>query len=174
MGASRNEFNIVAFDPGGTIGWTRLLVDRNLFCDPNNPNWLGAILKWKTGELQGTEHEQIAKCLRLIHVARFEPMPFVSDCSFVSEDFELTQIMGGKELVSPVRINAVLEWELAKQGLKLNYQSRSMRTNTTSVRLRRWGFKTKGKDSFASFQHAIVHLRRLKKEADKRPWQPKR
>ena len=98
-------------------------------------------------------------------------------CDVVSEDFELVQTIGGKNLLSPVRINAVLDWICqTKFGLKLQTQRRTMRTSVTPDRLREFGFDGRwtktgnGKDKFAAMQHAIVWLRRQKELSRSRPW----
>lgn len=103
----------------------------------------------------------------------------ISRGDIVSEDFELTQLIGGANLLSPVRINAVLEYECQRWGLQLNKQRRSLRTSVTPERLEMYGFKppgrrwsktSKGKDAFAAMQHAVVWLRRLKEQTRGRPW----
>lgn len=107
----------------------------------------------------------------LVVVCRDQYAAFLS-MEVVSEDFELTQMVGSKEnLLSPVRINSVLGWECHKRAIKFSLQSRSLRTNVTRGRLAAFGFEGKfRKDEFAAMQHGIVKLRRMKKEANRRPW----
>jgi len=82
------------------------------------------------------------------------------------------QTIGGRDLLSPVRINAVLAHYCQKYyALQLNLQSRTMRTNQTKERLQEWGFAPwKGKDSFAAMQHAVTWIRRVKQRANERSW----
>lgn len=186
MSKSPNEYHLVVYDPGGTIGWTHFVLDCKAFSRPEH-KVLRYIKSWDCGEFTGQEHEQEESAVRLIREARFGEMPFVSDTDIVSEertdivseDFELTQTIGGKNLLSPVRINAVLEWECRRAGLVLHLQRRTLRTSVTPTRLTRYGFDNngkqwtttgKGKDAFAAMQHSIVWLRRIKDISRSKPW----
>lgn len=182
IGAKPNRFHLVTFDPGGTIGWTHFIVHFRAFSRPEN-KVLRYIEAWECGEFTGSEFEQIGDALNLINEARWGPMPYVSKVDVVTEDFDLVQTVGGKELVSPLRINAVLDWMcLTKFSLPLIYQKRQARTQITVERLQLFGFDNplrrdgrwvstgRGKDAFAAMQHALTWLRHLKREADRRPW----
>lgn len=192
MSRNLDEYHLVAFDPGGRIGWAHLIVNIRAFTDRRN-KVLANVEDWDCGEFEGPELEQCKEASRLIWRARFGEMPYNSPTSVilsvplqrgdvVSEDFELTQRVGGHNLLSPVRINAILDFECDRWGLKLNLQRRSMRTGVNPTRLKRFGFESpfrrngewstsgKGKDAFAAMQHAIVWLRRKKSKANKRPW----
>lgn len=191
MSRSPNEYNLVTFDPGGTIGWSHFVLSCRAFSRPEH-KVLRFVESWDCGEFSGSEHEQLEEAKRLIHRARFGEMPYVastdvvttgySRTDIVSEDFELTQTIGGKNLLGPVRINAVLDWECNQLGMKLTLQRRSMRTNVTPERLKLFGYSSpfrktgewsssgRGKDAFAAMQHAIVWLRRVKDESKSKPW----
>lgn len=173
-----NEYHLVVFDPGGTIGWAHFILDFRAFSRPEH-KVLGNLKSWDCGEFTGQETEQLSAAVALIRRAHFEPMPYTTTTHVVSEDFELTQLIGGKNLLSPVRINAVLDWECRKQGLQLELQKRQMRTQITPERLVLFGFQPpgkhwtttgKGKDAFAAMQHGLVKLRRVKDESRSRPW----
>lgn len=182
-----NELHSITFDPGGTIGWTHFVVDCHAFSRPEH-KVLANILSWNCGEFTGQEHEAIKKAVGLItrvHYSRPTENPGLfnnSRTQIVSEDFELTQLIGGENLLSPVRINAILGWECSKQGLTFELQRRQMRINITPERLRMFGFESpfrrsgewtktgKGKDAFAAMQHQIVKLRRLKLRSIEVPW----
>ncbi len=191
MAREENEYHIVAFDPGGTTGWGHIVLDYRAFSRPQNKA-LRWVKNWNCGEFTGPENAQVEQASRLIWRAKFGDMPFnsttdvvsagMSRADFLSEDFELTQQVGGNNLLSPVRINAKLDWVCHGWGLKLNLQKRSLRTNVTPERLLRFGFTSpmnrrgrwtttgRGKDAFSAMQHAIVWLRRVKQEARSRPW----
>lgn len=191
MSVNPNEYHLVTFDPGGTIGYSHFTLDIRAFTRPEN-KVLAHVTDWECGEFEGEENIQCASASRLIWQARFGDMPFnnptdvlssgLSKSDILSEDFELTQMIGGKNLLSPVRINAKLDWICDQWGLKLNLQRRSMRTGVTPERLLRYGFQSplsrsgkwtktgNGKDAFAAMQHAIVWLRRVKADANRRPW----
>lgn len=191
MPRNPNEFHIVAFDPGGTIGWAHLTLSCEAFSRPEHKA-LAYLTDWECGEFTGGENEQVAEASRLIWRAKFGDMPYnastavvagaLAKADILSEDFELTQLVGGDNLLSPVRINAKLDYECYRWGLKLNLQRRSMRTNVTAERLQLFGFDSpfrrngawsksgRGKDAFAAMQHAIVWLRRVKDKSKSRPW----
>lgn len=191
MSRNPNEFHLVTFDPGGTIGWAHFILSVKAFSRPEH-KVLAFLKSWDCGEFTGAENEQVAECSRLIWRAKFGEMPYnsttdvvslgLTPADFVSEDFELTQMIGGDNLLSPVRINAKLDWECHRWGLELKLQRRSMRTGVTPERLSLFGFDSplnrggkwtktgKGKDAFAAMQHGIVWLRRLKEKSKSRPW----
>lgn len=191
MAKVENEYHIVAFDPGGTTGYAHLVLDFRAFSRPGNKA-LRYLKHWECGEYTGTENEQVGQASRLIWKARFGDMPFnsptdvlssgLSRSDFLSEDFELTQQVGGNNLLSPVRINAKLDWVCAQWGLKLNLQKRGSRLTQTAERLNAFGFMSpfrnngtwspagRGKDAFAAMQHAVTWLRRVKTESRSRPW----
>lgn len=176
MSVKPNIFHLIAFDPGGTVGWAYFTVHFKAFSRPEH-RVLRYVKSWDCGEFTGSEHEQLASAIELVHQARWGPMPYVSSVDVVTEDFDLIQTVGGKELVSPIRINAVLDFVcLTRYGLELIYQKRQFRTQITADRLRAFGFEGRwvtsgrGKDAFAAMQHAIARLRQLKANADKRPW----
>jgi hypothetical protein len=176
-----NEYHLVVFDPGGTIGWAHFIIDCRAFSRPEHKvlRWLKT---WDCGEFTGQEHDQIKEAVALINRAHFGPMPFNSRTDVLSEDFALAQLIGGKELVSPIRINAVLAWECKRQGLEFELQDRSQRTQITPERLELFGFEPPGKhkrkwsphgpgkDAFAAMQHGVVKLRRIKEQSRSRPW----
>lgn len=181
MAMQPNEYHLVAFDPGGTIGWAHLMFDVRAFSRPQNKA-LAWLKEWDCGEFTGERHAQLRECRDLIYSAKFDPPPFNTITQVVAEDFELTQLIGGDDLVSPVEVNAVIDWECHKLGLTLIRQKRSMRTNVTPERLKLMGFDSpmnrggrwtktgKGKDAFAAMQHAIVFVQGVKTKAAQRPW----
>lgn len=168
----KDLYHLFAFDPGGTIGWAHLVISPEAFAN-RDAKVLRHLVHWDCGEFTGTEHEQIKAAVTKVrqrHIYKHRRM------DVLGEDFELTQLIGGKNLLSPVRINAVLEWEFIRIGLTLIYQRRSMRTSVTKERLNAFGFTGKwtttgkGKDAFAAMQHAVTWVRRVKRESTSRPW----
>lgn len=182
MATRRNEYHVVTFDPGGVLGWAHLVFHFKAFTTPR-AKVLANLLWWNAGELDGTEHANLAAAVVIMRDGRYGKMPFHSKTDVVTEDFELTQMVGGYNLLSPVRLNAVLEWEAAKiGGVDFHYQKRQMRTGVTPERLALMGFESpmnrsgnwvqngKGKDMFAAMQHAVTWARRVKQQANQRPW----
>lgn len=180
MALHPNEFHLVSFDPGGIIGWAHFIIHCRAFSRPEH-TVLGNLQSWDCGEFSGTETEQLTAAIALISRAHFQPMPYTTRTKVLSEDFSLTQLIGGKELVSPIRINAVLDWECRKQGLELELQDPTQRTQITPDRLlamgfeppgrkRRWSPHGAGKDAFSAMQHGVTKLRRIKQASMSRPW----
>ncbi len=169
MAATRGQYHVVAFDPGGVMGWAAFSLSKLAFVD-RDATLLEHLHWWDTGEFEGEERSILRQAVELCRKAKYGSMPFNADTDVVSEDFDLVQTVGGKELLSPVRQNAVLDWALKEMGIPFHLQNRSMRTNVTTERLKRWGFKAAGKDSKAALQHGIVYLRRRKQESILRPW----
>lgn len=178
MPADRNEVSIQFFDPGGVTGYAWLIIDRKAFTN-RRYFLLDHIKEIYSGEFGGTEKEVITQCIDLMREGRYGEMPFRADLrpgsvnKFAgSEDFELTQLVGGKNLLIPVRINAVLAWEAERLfNAELILQKRSERTQITRERLKRWKFpRITGKDAFAAMQHCVAYARKLKQQADMKPW----
>lgn len=164
-----NEYHVVTFDPGSAAtGWTWFVVDFHAFSRPEN-KWLDWIKSWDCGEFRGTEFQIKNQCVGLVQeVANYGSY---LNTDVVGEDFDLTQLIGGKNLLSPVRINSVIEWECERRAIKFHLQNRALRTNVTRGRLTAWGFEGKfRKDEFAAMQHGIVWIRRTKQQSRERPW----
>lgn len=191
MATDRNEYHLVSFDPGGTIGWAHFIYDIKAFMRPE-AKVLPYLKSWNAGEFSGTENQQVEAAQRLIWRAKFGEMPFntvtnvitsgFTKADIISEDFELTQMIGGKNLLSPVRINAKLDWICDRWGMELQLQRRTMRTSVTPERLemmrfnsghagyKTWSKSGRGKDALAAMQHGVVWVRRVKQESLRRPW----
>jgi len=165
---NENEYHVVWFDPGGTIGWAYFVVDFRAFSRPEHKilRWLKY---WDCGELSGPEQVQLSDAVS--HIDRVLTNNSFLTITVGGEDFELTQLIGGKNLLSPVRINAVLDWECHKRSIKYQYQARKLRTGVTKERLKIWGFDGRfKKDEFAAMQHGITWLRREKQKSLSKPW----
>lgn len=164
-----NEYHLITFDPGSAAtGWTWFVVDIHAFSRPKASLW-DNVLSWDCGEFRGEDLKIPKQCVKLIH----EALQFSSYLTMdvVCEDFELTQLVGGKNLLSPVRIGSVIEWECAKRAVKFHYQARQLRTSSTRQRLNTWGFEGKfKKDEYAAMQHATYWLRNMKRKSMERPW----
>lgn len=175
---ARPEYHLITFDPGGVTGWAHFVVDCRAFVRPE-AKVMAYLKSWDCGEFTGTEHEIMSEAAALCYYHRYgyPKRRIVNSMDVVSEAFDLVQTLGGNNLLSPVRINSVIDWELHRTcGLTLNLQARQMRTNITPARLNLFGFegrwtKTgKGKDAFAAMQHGVVWLRRVKAQSKERPW----
>jgi len=169
----KTELHVISFDPGGVLGWSHFVVDVQAFANPHE-KVLTNLLAWRYGEFEGTEHEKVRAALDLIRTSRYKRRTnlVTGHYEIVTEDFELTQLIGGKDLLMPTRLNAILEYQLATLfRLELNYQHRSMRTGVTKERAKLWGiWPVKGKDAWASIQHGLTFLKRVKIKADELTW----
>lgn len=167
-----NEYHVTALDPGGNTGWAHFVVDRRAFSRPENKvlRWLKS---WESGVLSGPEHDQLRQAVHMITDTvsvhgRNVSFPYYD---VVSEDFDLVQTVGGKNLLSPVRINAVLGWECKNRAIRFNLQARQLRTGVTKERAKLFGFNKRfQKDEFAAVQHGITWLRLLKDRSRRKPW----
>lgn len=169
--ATLNTCRVIAFDPGAAAtGWAVFQLDYRAFTRPEH-KVLANMYGWDCGEFTGPEVDHYNHASTLVYRAHFTPMPFNYTLDVVSEDFELTQLIGGRNLLSPVRFNAVIDWECRKHGLSLQLQARQLRTSITKPRLAEFGFCGRfKKDEFSAMQHGITWLRRVKQKANQRPW----
>lgn len=169
-------FHILWFDPGSAgSGWAHIVLDQHAYSRPEN-RVLANVLSWDCGTFTGTDNEQYTHAVGLMQrIYKFGTL--VPRMDIGSEDFDLVQTVGHKDnLLSPVRFNAVMAWEVSRFGKPLHLQNRSMRVQQTADRLNAFGFTgswsktSKGKDEFAALQHAVTWMRRIKDKANDLPW----
>lgn len=167
------EVHILWLDPGGITGWAHLCFGRRAFSSPSNKA-LKYLRYWQCGEFEGGEHDQIKQAINFAYQCRYHDR--LSDLHVGTEQFDLVQTIGGDQLLSPVRINAAIDYALQEYSIRLRYQRRVLRKQMTPERLRAFGFEGKwtttgrGKDAFAAMQHAMVYTRGLKVAADRGDW----
>lgn len=181
-----NEYHVTWFDGGGTTGWADFVIDVRAFTRPEN-KVLRHVKSWDCGEFSGNENTVFSNAVAMV---RRKVSINGDNISYLrydvgGEDFDLVQTIGGKNLLSPVRFNAVMDWECSKLGIQYRYQARQLRTGTTPERLRlftkpimargpskppRWSTSGKGKDAFAAMQHMVYWLRSLKQKSLGNPW----
>lgn len=155
---------IIAFDPGGTTGWSILVLrtqiaERDVFAYN-----LDAILKhkliWEHGEIPtaGNEDEAV---YQMAKVCKAWP-----EAAIVVEDFILRAERKEKsrDLLSPVRLTAKLETYLWRDGRKMFLQQAGQAKPTvTDERLELWGCKADdGLPDHArdADRHALLFARR--------------
>lgn len=164
-----NLFQLIAYDPGGTIGFFHAIVDLRAFSRPEN-KILNNLIYWNCGELSGSETEQEDQLTRFIKQYHYVNGRRIRT-QVIGEAFDLVQLIGGDDILSPVRINAVIQWECAKLGVPWALQRRHLRIKVTKERLKLWGFTERfRKDEFAATQHGWYYLRSLKQQSLSRPW----
>lgn len=168
---------LIWFDPGGAAtGWAHFAIHIRAFTTLSH-TVRDNVVAWNTGEFRGSESAMVDACIERVLFARWgspsNATRFPEGLVVGSEQFDRQPNQrGGDEVLSPVRINAALEYGLHKAcpGIELRYQNRSMRVQATKDRLTRLGFRWAGKDSLAALQHGWIALRRIKQEADRLPW----
>lgn len=164
-----NLHHFLWFDPGGTMGWAYCRIRREAFVY-RDERVLSNVEQWRSGELTGTERQVIQKGVDMVRKLVYSTSFLLVDIG--TEDFDLVQTRGGKEnVLSPVRINAVLDWEVGNCGAKLHYQNRALRTSQTRERIKAFGIPSpKGKDALAAMQHLVYRVRTVKKASMAKPW----
>jgi hypothetical protein len=152
---------VIAFDPGGTTGWSVIGVPyESVFGDEK-----GSVAEFDCGEFNGTENDQVIAMCRL---ARDMDDPDASPATpaLVTEDFNLHTQSMAKEALSPVRINAALEFAV-EHGFatfsNLFYQAPSLAKSTaTDERLRIWDlYDASSRHARDATRHAITFIRRV-------------
>lgn len=156
---------VISIDPGGMTGWSIMVVHPESLSDPKV-----SIL----ANIEHREHGQIGcgdpltdegerKCVAalLSIIANWD------GACVVIEDFHLRKMAKNRELLSPVRLTAMLEWELHGTGAVtvLRQQPSIAMTTATDVRLKDWGlYQRAGGQGHArdADRHSITHLRRCK------------
>jgi len=150
---------LISIDPGGTSGWSVLSVHPEALCVPGVailPN----VLHWSHGQIVGDENEQTAQILGIV-----DSWP---GCYVLVEDFILKTSISGREVLSPVRITAKLEYALWVSGRPNSRQMPSeAKSVATDERLRRWGFyQREGGLEHArdADRHGLTWLRKCKEK----------
>lgn len=160
-------FYSLAFDPGGTTGWSVFGIWPEAMRDPAL-KLLGHVAFWSAGQFTGGESEQVDQMMSLVQA-------WPDEAEITSEDFILQQFSMARDLLAPVRMNAKFEDRLyvAGQVHRLSYQMPSMALRSVSdERLKAWGFwnPLKGQQHARdAVKHNITRLRRLKDQFLKEP-----
>lgn len=150
---------IVSVDPGGTTGWSVISVHPESLVDPD-VSILENVIHWSHGQIVGPEDSQASQVLGLI-----DSWP---GCMVLIEDFVLRVSSGDRDLLSPVRITAKIEFGLyvADGNVPVHKQMPSeAKSVATDSRLKSWGFyERKGGLEHArdADRHGLVWLRKCK------------
>lgn len=163
--ADNGWVTVVAIDPGGTTGWSVMCVEADALVDPD-VSILRSIAHRATGQVDlGNEDAHAAQLVELLAAW---PLAAV-----VIEDFTLRTFKMSRELLSPVRLTAKIEYVLY-QGLEdcepagrrvFKQQPSQAKSTATDERLRQWGlYIREGGMEHArdADRHAITFLRRAK------------
>lgn len=155
---------ILSFDPGGTTGWSLLVLQRNWGTEDvfNLPQdvMLRSKSSWFHGQIDCMVNEDAA-----VHVL-LELIDEWPSAAIVVEDFILrtNRREMNRELLSPVRITAKIEHHLWRNGRKMWLQAPSQAKSLgTDDRLKAWGvYTSEGGLGHArdADRHAMLFMRR--------------
>ncbi len=156
---------VVWIDPGEVSGWCVAAVSPDALSDPHE-RILDNVAHWVAGQIHGEELRQIEEALDL-----YRAWP---DAACGSEDFILQQMRKDRTLLAPVRINAVLGYELKrgdpkrKKGVprSLYLQQPGMRTQVKKILpyTDYWLVSDPDDHGRDATAHAITFLRRSKQQ----------
>jgi hypothetical protein len=153
---------VIAVDPGGTTGWCVMCVEPDCLSDPD-VSVLQSISHYAWGQVDGEENGQAHALVDLIAAWPHAAVVF--------ENFTLRTFKQSRELLSPVRITAKVDYVLHRgiedvypAGRRIWLQEPSMAKSTaTDDRLKDWGlYRREGGQEHArdATRHAITFLRR--------------
>lgn len=148
--------NVCAVDAGGGVGWSVFCVHPEALIDDGVPI-LGNIQYWSAGVLAGPEYR--------VTVGAVNFCAQWPDGAVVGESFDVRKKIRSAEYLSPVRINAVLDYENRRRwGREMFMQSASDAKKTCpDERLKAWNLYTVGPDHARdATRHAVLFLRRAK------------
>lgn len=159
---------VTALDPGGESGLTTVWYDPAAMMDTAWP-LQRSLRAWQSAVVRGTENYQVLQIIRWLKARSVAPH------NLVIEDFILQSFLPGREVLSPVRITAAVEYQcwrgfLGKGGKKKTYevhrQSPSDALSTiTDERLKLHAMYTPGPDHARdSSRHALLYLRKVRQE----------
>lgn len=100
---AEDAFTVLAFDPGGTTGWSAFGVHKSAMRAESFPI-LDNILFWSAGQFSGPEFPQVFCMTALV-----EAWPLAG---VVVEDFILRKFNMGRDLLAPVRVGDAFCYEL--------------------------------------------------------------
>lgn len=166
------DIGILGVDPGGTTGWSLLKIPKSI---EGQPIWSFSLtdilehkISWFHGQIDARGPMEDAAINTLSQL-------IVENCgaAIVLEDFILRPARNEKtrDLLSPVRINAVLQhfcWNLNRVVL---YQQPALaKTTATDDRLKLWGVYIRDgglQHARDADRHVITFMRRCMNKADK-------
>jgi hypothetical protein len=149
-------------DPGETSGWCIIAVSPYCLVDPDE-RILDNVAHWAAGQILGDELRQIGDALDF-----YRQWP---DAACGTEDFILRKFSMDRALLAPVRVNAVLGYELLKGSHAAAHGSRPLFLQMPSMRLKvkevlpatdLWLVHDPDDHGRDATAHAVTFLRRCK------------
>lgn len=161
---------VISVDAGGTTGWSIMQVHPEALVDPDVPI-LANIEHWAHGQIVSngkdgkfSKDREDATVDELLELAESW-----GGAVWVLEDFILRKPSMARELLTPVRINAILGYALSALETHIVYQMPDFAKRVASdARLREWHlYERSGGMEHArdADRHGIVLLRRMKEKS---------
>ena len=153
---------VISIDPGGTTGWSVMCVEPDCLAEAD-VSVLASIVHYTSGQVDGNENDQAEALVGLISAW--------PNAAVVVENFTLRTFKQSRELLSPVRITAKIDYVMHRgiedvhpAGRRIWLQEPSMAKSTaTDARLKEWGlYRREGGEEHArdATRHGITFLRR--------------
>lgn len=154
---------VVSFDMGGMTGWSAWEVHPEALTDPT-VKILDNVEHHTWGEIDSRGPDAEVSCAKeALEIVRGFP-----GCAVLMEDFILQMYSKGRDLLTPVRLNAMLDFALeVNLGVTVTHRQMASeaKATVTDARLKLWGFYTSaGGQEHArdADRHAILFLRKAK------------
>lgn len=155
---------VLTFDPGGTTGWAWMRIPIVKLLEQTDFASLYNAIEWDCGELTGTENWQADQAIGMVELR--------PGCGVVVEDFVLHKFNRDRELLSPVRVTAKIEYgvymlnRVAPGGRTHGYAVQSLSDANKAMpdaRLQETGFWEVGKEHARdATRHGVTFLRRCR------------
>lgn len=168
---------VISIDPGGTLGWSLMVVHPEALVDPQVPI-LTNIEHRASGQIRAIPAQTTPKGPKPLELALSERRcirTLIGDvlskwpgAALVIEDFLLRKKLMDRELLSPVRLTAALELAIEYEGLGMTFHRQSpsdAKGTATDARMKEWGLYTRSggmQHARDADRHSIVFLRRAK------------
>jgi hypothetical protein len=164
---------VVGVDPGGGSGWAVLRVDAGAVGTVGVTELArGGGVQWRAGEVRGPEPYQAEALLAVLRgvwaAGEWESGGESDQCVVTVERFVLRLLSMDADLLSPVRITAMME-ALSWRGLPfpvVQFQAVDAMKVVTDERLRRWGFWHPSEHARDALRHALLVLRKMSSEEE--------
>ena len=168
---------VISIDPGGTLGWSRMVVHPEALVDPE-VSVLDNILDRANGQIRAIPAAANGKAPKVLELSTEERrcvrtlmrdvLENWAGAALVVEDFLLRKKLMDRELLSPVRLTAALEWAVEESGLGLSLQRQTpseAKGTATDERLKAWGLYSRAggmQHARDADRHSITFLRKAK------------
>lgn len=173
--------SVLAFDPGGETGWSLMHVHPEALL-PEEPDVtiLGNIEEWQHGEIDCHNRK------RSVGLTRVQSFDSSGECAganecinlirawpgaiVVLEDFILEYFSKARDLLSPPRLNSVLQFHCWQNHRRFFLQMPAEKPEASDERLKEWGmYDSRGGLGHArdADRHALIFLRKAMAATEK-------